>query len=312
MTDVAGELGPLPRRLVAWAEVIAPVSLVSAVLFYFGYVSAHAQYEYFGVDVDVVGLGTQDYVMRSPQPLLVPLLTLALAGAGGLLLHLVLRRRIAVASRANRERRVRRLLRVAESAGAVVLAAAVALLFAYPRIGLGEFFGLLVPVLLICGAGLIWYTWRLADLLPPAAEPAGRDPGEPAAADPAPRLRRGARFLLAVVLVAATFWATATVAQWSGRGLARDVAARPDHLPRVILDTKERLYLRSTIVEETRLPVAEGQDFHYRYRRLRLLVTGKDRMFLIPEVWSASNTTLVVPIDDTVRVQFQVENDAPN
>jgi hypothetical protein len=45
---------------------------VKALPFYFGYVSARAQYAYFGVDVDVLGLGTRDYVMRSPQGLLVP------------------------------------------------------------------------------------------------------------------------------------------------------------------------------------------------------------------------------------------------
>ena len=50
------------------------MTLVSALLFYFGYVSARSQYEYFGIDVDTIGLSTQDYVMRSPQPLLVPLL----------------------------------------------------------------------------------------------------------------------------------------------------------------------------------------------------------------------------------------------
>jgi hypothetical protein len=37
---------------------------VTALLFYFGYVSTRAKYEYFGVDVDVVGLGTRDFLMR--------------------------------------------------------------------------------------------------------------------------------------------------------------------------------------------------------------------------------------------------------
>jgi hypothetical protein len=334
VADRAGEPEPLHSRIAAWAGVIAPFSLVSAVLFYFGYVSSHAQYEYFGVDVDVIGLGTQDYIMRSPQPLLVPLLTLTLLGAGGLLLHLTLHRRISAALRAHREKRIRRLLRAAAGAGALVLVTAVALLFAYGVVSDWAPYGLVVPLLLICGTGLIGYAWRLTDRLPPADLPSGErrsmsepanDPERPPAeeqpamadgatavpADPAPGLRRAARFLIAVVLVAATFWATATVAQWSGSGLARDVAARPDHLPRVILDTKERLYLRNSIVEETRLPAAESQQFRYRYRRLRLLVIGKDRMFLIPELWSASNTTLVVPIGDAVRVQFQFENDPP-
>ena len=46
--------------------------------------------------------------------------------------------------------------------------------------------------------------------------------------------------------------ATATVAQWSGRGLARNLALHLDRLPRVILDTKERLFLHSPGVEELR------------------------------------------------------------
>jgi hypothetical protein len=31
----------------------------------------------------------------------------------------------------------------------------------------------------------------------------------------------------------------------------------------------------------------------------------------VPDSWSASNTTLLVPLDDNVRVQFQFRNLAP-
>jgi hypothetical protein len=44
---------------------------------------------------------------------------------------------------------------------------------------------------------------------------------------------------------------------------------------------------------------------------LRLLIVGRDRMFLVPETWSASNSTLVVPLDESVRVQFQFQNSPP-
>ena len=84
----------LPHWIATWAGVIAPASVLSAVLFYFGYVSSRSQYEYFGVDVDAVGLGTQDYVMRSPQPLLVPLIVLTLLGAGLLVGHAAIRDRV--------------------------------------------------------------------------------------------------------------------------------------------------------------------------------------------------------------------------
>ena len=74
------------------STIVAPATLLSTLLFYFGYVSSRAQYRYFGVDVDTVGLSTQDYVMRSPQALLVPLLAISLGGAGLLLLHAAVRR----------------------------------------------------------------------------------------------------------------------------------------------------------------------------------------------------------------------------
>src|ERR1700729_1167863 len=92
---------PPGTRLEQWvstgATIVAPVTVLGALLFYFGYVSSRSQYAYFGVDVDTIGLSTQDYVIRSPQPLLVPLLVLTLAGAGILMLDAAVRRRTASA-----------------------------------------------------------------------------------------------------------------------------------------------------------------------------------------------------------------------
>src|SRR5215207_3006727 len=96
-TEAVPEEKPLSAQLERWlgllGSVIAPASLIGALLFYFGYVSSRAQFDYFGIDVDAVGLSTQDYVMRSPQPLLVPLLILALVGAGLIALHARIRHR---------------------------------------------------------------------------------------------------------------------------------------------------------------------------------------------------------------------------
>jgi hypothetical protein len=82
--------------------------------------------------------------------------------------------------------------------------------------------------------------------------------------------------LIWVAVAAGVFWATPTVAQWSG------------------LDQ-----------------VSEQQTFRYRYWKLRLLVQGEDQMFLVPDTWNAANTTLLVPVDDSVRIQFQFRNLAP-
>jgi hypothetical protein len=122
-----------------------------------------------------------------------------------------------------------------------------------------------------------------------------------------------ATVLVWVAVAAALFWATATIAGWSGRGLAKEQARELDRLPSVILDTREPLFLAPGMdVVETRLePAADGQVYRYRYWHLRLLVEGKDVMFLVPNTWRAGNTTLLVPVDGSVRVRFQFRNDPP-
>jgi hypothetical protein len=322
----------LPRWVSSWATVIAPASVLSTLLFYFGYVSARSQYEYFGVDVDTIGLSTQDYVMRSPQPLLVPLLVLTLLGAGLLILHTAIRRRIiaAVTSVADdratdrdvqwtkRIEHIRYAVRMAVAVGLAVLGTGVVLLFAYTFVRDWAVYHLVTPLLLTIGAGLVAYASRISDLLRGLRKrqaPATTKETEPVPAasfaDSSALLRRTASILIYIVIAASIFWATATVAQWSGRGQAQDEARRLDGLPRIILDTKERLFLRDPGVEETVLPASEGQTFNYRYRGLRLLIMGHDRMFLVPGIWSASDSTLILPLDGSVRVQFQFQNQPP-
>jgi hypothetical protein len=264
------------------AGIVTPVTLITALLFYFGYVSSRAQYEYFGIDVDAIGLSTQDYVMRSPQPLLVPLLVLSLVAVAGLLLHNAIRARAGLVA-----------VRRARLAAIVVLALGVFALFLYPVLGGVAYYALVVPLVIGLAAAVLAYlsylTTRLSEVRPQVA----------------------LITLLTVVTMTCAFWATATTAQYSGRGLAKSNAEHLDRLPVVILDSKEKLHLRSPGVEETSLRPSEGQTFNYRYRGMRLLIVGENRLFLVPQRWNASNTTLVVPLDDSIRVQFQFQNDPP-
>jgi hypothetical protein len=114
--------------------------------------------------------------------------------------------------------------------------------------------------------------------------------------------------LCAFVVAGSAFWATSTLAEWSGRGQAVRLSHHFGDLPRVILDTKERLYIQNEVIQETLLPPTDGQTFRYRYRNLRLLVVGGQRMFLVPETWSNNGMTIVVALDSDARVQFQFQN----
>jgi len=289
--------GRLERLVESGKAIVPPLTLLTALLFYFGYVSARARYEYFGVDVDTIGLGTQDYIMRSPQPLLTPLLVFAAVGAGSIAVHAAVRRRIHPAAPARTVVRLRRLGRGGQVAGLAGLAGGLLLLLGYTVLRGWQLYGLVTPLLLAAGAALLRAGSAVRRLLLPP--------------DDATPSRRTSTALAYFVVAVSAFWMTATVAQWSGRGLAMYDASRLDKLPSVILDTKESLFLHSPGVQETKLPVSDGQTFHYRYRHLRLLIHGKDRMFLVADRWSASSSTIIVPLDGSVRVQFQFQNQRP-
>jgi hypothetical protein len=59
-------------RLKTAAGVIAPTTVVSALLFWFGYVATLAQYQYFGVRLDLVNLSTPELLLSGVEALYVP------------------------------------------------------------------------------------------------------------------------------------------------------------------------------------------------------------------------------------------------
>jgi hypothetical protein len=54
--------------------VFTQTALVTAVLFYFGWARASATYDYFGIDSSMVNLATTDYLLRSVNAALAPLI----------------------------------------------------------------------------------------------------------------------------------------------------------------------------------------------------------------------------------------------
>lgn len=255
---------------------VAPATFLTALLFYFGYVSSRAQYQYFGLDVDTIGLSTQDFVMRSPQALLVPAVLLTLLGAGVLLLARVLERNPPTPGG----------MRVAYVVAGGVVAVGILLILGYVWVGSWWAYGMVTPLTLVVGLLALAWLWRRSGM------PSG-----------------AVAFALLGVAIC-VFWATATLAQWTGLGVAQRAARNLQELPAVIVDTQERLYLTDGIVVETVLPKAEGQEFKFRYRGFRLLLQADDQMFLVPERWAPSDSTVVVPVDDA-RVRFRFVNQPP-
>ena len=268
---------------------VAPLTFFTGLLFYFGYVSSRSYFSYFGVDVDVLGLSSQDFVMRSPGALFIPVTILLLIAAVLIVAHRLLRRWLSRGS----ARRRRRVIGTLAIAGTVLILAGIVAAFLLPVIGDWPLYPFLTPFLLAVGSGLAGYAASTARVF------SGGTQG------------RSVVVLLVVIMVAATFWTTATVAEWWGRGDARTTASDLTNLPAVVLDTSERLFPGDDAIRFQELqPHEEGQVYKFRYFGLRLLVSGGGRLFLVPDRWSANASTLVVPYDDSVRLRFRFFPDA--
>jgi hypothetical protein len=279
------------------SSFVAPLTLVTALLFYFGYVSTREFFRYFGIDVDIIGLSSQEFVMRSPGALFIPVMVLLLLAAGLIVGHRVLRRRV-LAAPVSRQRTV---VGAIAWTGIAFILVGLALAFLVPVLGGSSYAALLTPLSLAIGAGLAAYAASTARSLGSTG------------------VGRSVVVLLVVVMAAGAFWCTATIAQWWGLGQARALASDLRTLPAVVLDTKDRLYPGNDAIrfQELGAPASVDEstgkpatpEYGYRYFGLRLLAQGGGRLFLVPDEWSADASTLVIPYDD-VRVRFRFVPDA--
>lgn len=72
----------LPRGLHVLRAVIAPATVIGALMYYFGWVRTRAPWAYYGADPSMLGFGTQDYVLRSIDAMLGPLAMAAVVALG--------------------------------------------------------------------------------------------------------------------------------------------------------------------------------------------------------------------------------------
>jgi hypothetical protein len=274
------------EQLSTVAGIVAPTTVLTALLYYYGYVATYARFDYFGVDVAVLRLPTQDLVLRSVAVLYVPCAAILGLGIGYLLIRNGTR--TAVRSKA-RWPRLRQVGWAAVTIGSALLVRA-AIGLVRPDVAQNEF-PATTPMALGFGVSLVLYGRHL---LKHTADDGGNDTAQSAV------------YLLASgIVVLSLFWAANTFAAAYGRGQAEDDSVALTDRPEVVLDTKERLFLNTACATETSLVPADAeQGFRYRHRGLRLFAVGSDRLLLIPDRWRDGCEVLVVPDDDSVRIQF--------
>lgn len=279
--------GRLRGTLEVVATVIAPTALLTALLFYFGWVRTASMGLTFGIDPTVLELSINDYVLRSVRPVFWPLALLLGAGFVGSLGHAVAISWIAQEQAVRRAKRVA-LTCVAVGCGALAVGAL--------RVagGVSTSYGaLLAPLAFAAGLVLLsfgTFIWTQSKVLD------GRSP------------RLGAVHLgISVSLVVlAVFWGMGAYAQIVGQQQANRLASNLTLLPSVVVYSEQRLELTGVGIAESLL----GSDsaYRFRYAGLRFLIRSGDRYFLLPGGWTpGEGFAIVLAESPTIRLEFDAE-----
>jgi hypothetical protein len=275
----AADLAALPKVLKVVGAVVAPSTLLTGLLFYFGRLYATGMFGWFDVNVTVLDLTVQDYLIRSVDGLLVPLVALAGLPLLGMWAHQLLG---ALPPRA--ESLVARMRLPAVSiAGVVATTLALADLLSspvFPR--RPELRG----VAFAGGVLLLTYAAHLARRRP-ARRRAGRSTG-------------AVVFLLVAV---GLFWAAGSYASRVGQNRAQQIEAALPWFPSVALYSDKRLNLGPTLASE--VACQPGGAYQYRYDGLKLLLRSGDQYLLVPVGWTHSHgAALLLRRSDTLRLEF--------
>lgn len=276
------------RRVKLFTGILAPTTVLTALLFYYGYVTTAAEYGYFSISMGSLELSYQDILLRSIGALFVPMGALFLLVLGGLWGHIWLE---GTARKRWRPQSLRTVAALMMLVGALAFARGV-LGVLVPSIAREEWIAL-SPICLGLGATAAVYGRYLLRPSYVGARTSHKWP-ETASVVAACGL-----------VVLSLFWAANSFAAAYGRGRAAAVAGRLGQKPAVVLDTTERLFMGYPGIDETAIPSDPPQTFRYRYRGFRLLVESHGRLFLVPSQWRrSSGAILVISVGKDVRLQF--------
>jgi hypothetical protein len=286
--ESTGNRAPQRKALAFFGAVIAPTTVLTALLFYFGMLHAYWFFQYFGVNYTVLGLATQDYLLRSADGLFVPLTVL---GGAALIISWLFRSAH---------------LWVPPAWWPVLrnLAGPVA---AGLGLGLVIVAGLAVinPAAFTATLGLPGLCLAFGVLLLALVSPLLRLRNPDAQHEPLPSVIAVGEWAACFLLVSVgLFWAAADYSAAVGTNRGRQVAAELRTSPNVVVFSEKSLRVRLPGVEERECPKADA-TYGFRYEGLKLVMQAGDRYLFLPAGWQpGAGPALVVPRTDSLRLEF--------
>ncbi|ROO86061.1 hypothetical protein EDD29_3622 [Actinocorallia herbida] len=282
----------LGERLKPVIGIIAPTTLITTMLIYFGYVATQARFQQFGVNLDLVNLASTDLLFYGSEAVYIGILGLAVIALIPVGLYLAGKW---VISDPRRDRAAFWISLVLCWAGILLLIGALLAIFV-PHVrgiwrGRAE-----IPLALTLSALLLRYALWLWQ-----ARAAHRPHAVRTLSKEAFDFCRG---ILLVLLLAGLFWTANNAAKRFGEMGAESMADNLKGKPRVVLFLQEPIYDLDLPTNVKVLDTGKEMKFRYRYSGLRLLVESDDRLFLAPAAWTPGTNRgiLVIPNTSDIRL----------
>lgn len=275
------------------STVLAPTTVLTGLLFFFGRQHANWLLAYFGVPLSTMGLTVQDYLVRSADGLFTPVAVVMAAMLTMLWLHRFLHARLT-------EQGWNRLLRILTPV--TVLFGLAGLVVAFVGIVAPQTFATSYSV---PGASL---SLGVTSLLCTSRLTSSR------ASRPLPGAIAVTEWVVSFVLVSVgLFWAVADYSASVGIGRAMEIEAALTSPPETVLYSPKSLSLHAPGVRETvcRTPDAA---YRYRYTGLKFVLQSGGQYLLLPRQWTRTDgIAIVLPRTDSLRLEFTTiaDPDAP-
>jgi hypothetical protein len=265
-------------------KVVAPVTIITALMVYFGWARTSTTYRIFGIDDSVLRFSVQDYLFRSISQTFEPAILLLLMILVAVPAHLGL-----VKVMRARGWRKRTVLPLAVTGMALTVVGLLDFLgvVTYPVAWPVTSMSLGLGVLLIGYATSLWRAVSGTELRPL---------GDSDVIDIVTRVAFTAFLILTL------FWSVAIFAEIRGVEDAQQIAQGTVSF-RVVVFAPRPLHLRGGEIRETVL-IGDQQSRYYRYDGLRLLVRASDGYILLPANWRPGMHTIVLRDSPDMRLEF--------
>jgi hypothetical protein len=289
--SLVGALGPsgLQHLSKILGAVVAPTTLLTSLLYYFGWAYAYSFYYYFGVNSTLLGLTTGDYLMRSVDGLFLPMTVAACAGLLGLWGHALLRSRLAAGSR---PRFMSIVLPVLALAGLVLAVGGISSIVATTVLSRHL---AAAPLSMAAGVLLLTYSVHLRRSLTAQNAERGARPEWASV---------GEWGVVFVLVGLSLFWAVTDYAAAVGTRRARQTVAELPSSPSAVVYSEHSLSLHAPGVREIRCDDPKAA-YQFRYDGLKLIQQSGDQYVFLPQAWTPTNgVAIIMPRSNSLRLEF--------